>query len=485
MVVVDGSGDIVFLNRQTEALFGYSRSDLIGGSLETLIPERLRSDHERHRHRYAAAPALRPMGTNLDLLGRRKDGSEFPVEISLSPLQTEGGTFTSAAIRDITAKKHIEEKLRQARAEAEEASRSKTRFLAAASHDLRQPLQAALMYANVLDKELAGEESSQTLVKLTRSLDALRQLFNRLLDISKLDASLVSAEKMNLSLTLLFERLGDEFEQNARERGLDLRVVSSSLVVRSDPQLLAQLLQNLLSNALRYTDRGRVLLGCRRRGANVLLQVWDTGIGIAEEQIEFIFDEFYQIEDTSRGDRDGLGLGLAIVQRLAALLGHTVKVQSTLGHGTVFEVSVPLVDRPQARPNRTQGPPSRRPKGRILIIEDHPAVLDACKLSFEVSGHEVLAASDLDSALLQLENAEEPDMIVADYQIGRGTTGIQAIEKIRSLLQRPVPAVLVTGDSSISVAHDSKGVEIPVLHKPVEPSRLHELLEDVLEHGEG
>jgi PAS domain S-box-containing protein len=477
LLIVDHDGSIVFANAQTEAVFGYPRGELVGQGIEMLVPPRLRAEHASHRARYGAEPRKRPMGSGLDLTAVRKDGSEFPVEISLSPHRTANGLLFSAAIRDITHRVDIERELRRARSQAEQASSAKSRFLAAASHDLRQPLQAAILYNNVLKRRLDGTAQAETVGKLQSSLEALRDLLNRLLDVSRLEAGAITAEVSVVSVRILFERLEDEFAPQAQEKGIGLRMRPGDWRVRSDPQLLEQLLRNLVSNALRYTEQGRVLVGCRPAGAELRIQVWDTGIGIPPRELEAIFDEFYQVSNPERHRQAGLGLGLAIVRGLSQLLGHPVRVRSELGRGSVFEVRVPLSG-PHAA--RAEAPPIRAARRRhalIAVIDDDDEVLDGLRLSLEQSGHEVIAGPDPDAVLRSARRlGRPPDVILTDYRLGESVTGAEAIARLRRELGEAIPAIVITGDSSSATLREVRAAGHPVLHKPVDPDQLEDLI---------
>jgi two-component system, sensor histidine kinase len=473
LLIADGAGRIVFVNSQTETLFGYSRNELVGQSIELLVPARLRAEHVGHRERFALEPRKRPMGSGFDLSAVRKDGSEFPVEISLSPHHTANGSLYSAAIRDITPRVAVERDLRRARAQAEQASTGKSRFLAAASHDLRQPLQAAILYNNVLKRELAGTLHEGTATKLESSLHALRDLLNRLLDVSRLEAGAITPEMAAVSLATVFEHLRDQFLPEAQEKHVELRIRPGRWKVRSDPELLEQLLRNLVSNALRYTEKGRVLVGCRRSGADLRIQVCDTGIGIPTTELDAIFDEFYQVANEARRRQAGLGLGLAIVRGLSELLGHPVAVRSQFGRGSVFEVRVPLADpRATTHDDMPASRKQRRP-AVVVVIDDDDEVLDGLRLSLEQFGHQVIACSDPDSALrLAGRLSRPPDLIVSDYRLGESITGAEAIRRLRTELGAEIPAIVVTGDSSSAALREARGAGFPVLHKPVDPDEL-------------
>lgn len=485
MVVVNAGGLIELVNGRTEELFGYQRAELLDQPVEVLVPKRFQSDHVVQRHGYARRPEVRPMGTGLELAGRRKDGSEFPVEISLSPFEIGGETLVSAAIRDVTARQKIERELRAAKNEAEHASQAKSSFLAAASHDLRQPLQAARFYLEVLDSELERKlgESPPTLEKLGRCLANLRSLLNRLLDLSKLDAGGITPALRATPTRKLLDRLRTEMRSLALESGLKLRVAGPSLRVETDPLLLGRILENLLSNAVRYTDRGGVLLAVRRRRGRVAIQVWDTGVGIPADSLEAVFEEFHQVGSSARASSESFGLGLAIVRRLADLLGHEVNVRSELGRGSMFEIVLPLAVDPEDVPAAENKPAgSGKVEGFVVVIEDEPAVLDSLRALLEVTGYRVATATSAEGALVALEEAGRgPDMVISDYRLSETSTGIDALEQVRSRYGREIPGLLLTGDTSLPRLTRIGGKRgFRVLHKPVEPAELSRALESGL-----
>ena len=335
MIIVDERGRIAIVNRQAEDMFGYTRAELLGHEVEMLLPESRRTEHAGHRSGYAEDPELRPMGQGLDLLGRRKDGSEFPVEISLSPVKTSSGTFVSSVIRDVTQRRRMEQEIIAARQAAERAQKANTAFLAAASHDLRQPVQALNLLNGALRRTVKDERAREMIDSQEHSLTAMTNLLNSLLDISRLDAGAVTPEFEEFPMQRLIDRLSAEFGRQASHKGLAFSAEPCAVTVRSDPNLLSEIIQNLVSNAIRYTDSGSVKMVCDCAGDMCRLEVEDTGIGIEADQLEAIFKEFHQTK-TPGSSTEGFGLGLAIVRRLADLLEHDVGVRSRAGCGLEF-----------------------------------------------------------------------------------------------------------------------------------------------------
>ncbi|MDZ7643103.1 MAG: PAS domain-containing sensor histidine kinase [Woeseiaceae bacterium] len=361
MIIVDERGRIAIANDQSERMFGYAREDLVGKPIETLLPQSVRRRHVRHREEYGRDPRLRPMGSGMALYARRADGSEFPVEISLSPVRGASGSFVSSVIRDVTERKTMEAALIAARHEAERAHKANTAFLAAASHDLRQPVQALSLLNGALRRTVSDPLAKDMVTSQQQSLDAMTNLLNSLLDISRLDAGAIQPELEEFPARRLVDRLSAEFARQARQKQLRFSAERHDATIRSDPNLLAEIIQNLVSNAIRYTERGDVTMRCREEGDALCIDVIDTGIGIPPEQLEDIFREFHQLKSPG-GRTEGFGLGLAIVRRLADLLGHEIRVESEPGKGSCFTVVAPAGNGAVAggRAHGHAGMPARR-----------------------------------------------------------------------------------------------------------------------------
>src|SRR5271157_142808 len=299
MLIIDASGVIRFTNQQVSALFGFSHDEIIGQSIEALMPERFRSRHVAHREHYINTLRVRPMGAGLELFGRRKNGTEFPVEISLSPIDDVGRTLVAAAIRDVSDRKRVEAELivareaaeaarelaDQARESADRANQGKSRFLATASHDLRQPLQTLELLNGALRRRVTDHHAIEALSQQEQAIGAMSRLLNALLDISKLESGAVKPEPADFTVAAIFEELRMEFASIAASKGLRLDIESSNDIVYSDPSLVEQILRNLVSNALKYTREGWVSMRCRHEAALVRIEVLDTGVGIPQDQL--------------------------------------------------------------------------------------------------------------------------------------------------------------------------------------------------------
>src|SRR5210317_1733585 len=343
MIIIDDKGKIALVNKQAEEMFGHDRHEMLGKQIEMLLPSRLQETHVEHRESFLRNPLLRPMGQGRDLVAVRSDGSEFPVEISLSPVHAASRRFVSSVIRDVTERKRMENEIIAARREAERANKANSAFLAAASHDLRQPVQALSLLNGALRRTVTDERALQMIESQEHSLTAMTNLLNSLLDISRLDAGAVIPELEVFPIKRLIDRLSDEFARQAQHTGLEFSSSASTSVINSDPNLLAEVIQNLVSNAIRYTDKGRVRLDCVEQAGKCIIKVTDTGIGIAEEELDEIFREFHQVK-TPGASKEGFGLGLAIVKRLSDLLRIGIKVESDVGRGSCFSVSMPSVN---------------------------------------------------------------------------------------------------------------------------------------------
>lgn len=486
MVIVNESGVIELVNTRTEAMFGYPRHELIGQPVERLLPTSLRATHEAHRQGYARAPQVRSMGQGLELNALTKQGRELPVEISLSPLRGESGTLISAAIRDISERREYVQAMKAAKDEAERASSAKSRFLAFASHDLRQPLQSLGIYLDVLQRKVEEPDALDIIGDMNRSLTTMGALLNALLDVSKLEAKMVTPELADFPIQDLLGRVFSDTSPHAQGKGLTMRIVPSTAIVRTDPILLEQILRNFVFNAIRYTESGRVLVGCRRRGKNLSIEVWDSGIGIANDSFETIFEDFVQLDNEVRDRTKGLGLGLAIVTRTANLLGHTVQVASKLGAGSVFSVQVPIgAVRPIADVPAPASASVATSAASIFFIEDDADIVHATGLLLKLNGFDVVTADSADNALRRLEDESfRPDLLLCDYRLPDGVSGVELITRIRNKLgDERTPAIIATGDTSPERLQDTGSIACEVLHKPVRGDALISTIRRLLDES--
>ena len=371
--------------------------------------------------------------------------------------------------------------LRDAKECAEKAMLAKAKFLASASHDLRQPLQSLFLFADGLEQHISDREGSEKLLHLRRGLDVLKGLLNALLDMSRLDAEAVEPTFEDFSLSLLFDQIGEAYRMVAAAKGLDFSILHPDMAVRSDRTLLGRILGNLIENAIQYTEAGMVRVECRMVGDLVRVEVQDTGIGIPPDQMDDIWTEFHQVGNPERDRNKGLGLGLAIVQRLAKLLGCRVEVLSALGRGSVFSIEVPIGSA-VATAKQAPEPIASLADGRYaVLIDDDAIVLLGLQSILHDWGYEVLAAGSTEQALERLRtDTREPDIIVADYRLRGGRVGTEAIVKIRELFDSNIPGVILTGETGPECAEDAAAHGFSIAHKPITSRQLNVAVERLL-----
>ncbi|OHC33389.1 MAG: hybrid sensor histidine kinase/response regulator [Pseudomonadales bacterium RIFCSPLOWO2_12_59_9] len=438
---------------------------------------------------------------------RRKDGSAIDVLMNLLLKPDEEGLvegFVADITERIQAQQHLQalneeleqrvvsrteqlqilnQQLREARDVAQAANLSKDKYLAAASHDLLQPLNAArLLISTLRERRLPAAE--QRLVERThQALEGAEDLLTDLLDISKLDQAAVKPDIDTYRLDELFAPLASEFQTVAEAAGLSLRVRTPDYAISTDLRLLTRILRNFLSNACRYTSQGGVLLGARRRGERLCLEVWDSGRGIAADQLSSIFLEFNQLDVGRAADRKGVGLGLAIVDRIATILGCAVQVRSQPGRGSVFSIEVPLSRQApsvslSAAPHQTVvGNPL--PGRRLLVLDNELSILESMAALLGQWGCEVLTATDQTAALSVLQG-RAPELILADFHLDHGVTGCQVVQHLREHFGQPIPAVMITADHSNLCRLQLQALGAPLLNKPVKPGKLRAVLSQLL-----
>jgi signal transduction histidine kinase/CheY-like chemotaxis protein len=366
----------------------------------------------------------------------------------------------------------------EARVRAEEASRSKSRFFAAANHDLRQPLHSLGLFATALRNGSVDEQARKLIDQILLCTESLEQLFDNLLDISRLDAGQVEVKRETVRVNAVLDRLRSTFATPAEDKGLRLRVRRSRMVLDTDPTLLFRVLSNFVSNSIRYTDTGGVLVACRRRGNTTCVEVWDTGVGITPEQHERVFEEFYQLNNPERDRTRGLGLGLATVKRIANLLEHPLRLRSIPGKGSRFTIEVPVADATRVQSISAtieQKVPNLLRNKRILVIDDEASVRMGMQSLLESWGCKCVAVTDASEALKELNDAA-PDFIIADLRLRGDDTGIEAIKVLRARLGESIPAVLISGDTATEQLRKVSAAGLTMMHKPLKAVRLRALL---------
>ena len=395
------------------------------------------------------------------------------------PIDTSGNDeLTEMAISlgyFVDAIHNREESLRHARDDAEQANVAKTKFLAAASHDLRQPLQALNLFVFALAGKEQDPEKKEIISLIRNSLDSLKELLNTLLDISKLEAGVVHPQVRDFQIASVLDKISTEMEPVAWKHNLKIKSIPSSASVHSDPLLIETILRNLVDNAIKYAGDGRVVIGCRHIGDKLKVEVWDSGAGIADDQKDLIFNDFYQIDNDARQRSQGLGLGLSIVRRLAALLGHELGFSSTIGKGTGFWLVVPLVKKNAAISNESTAHFAINGNMKnIAIIENDETIISGLVAVLDGAGYKTHVLHDLgeDSIRNNLPENIIPDIIIADYRLDGGVTGGNAIAKVRSVLGKEIPAIIITGDTAPQRLREAKKSGFDILHKPIKPEDL-------------
>lgn len=384
--------------------------------------------------------------------------------------------------QQITQRELIEQQLRDARDAAQAANRSKDKYLAAASHDLLQPLNAArLLIATLRERSLPTSE--HVLVERThQALEGAEDLLTDLLDISRLDQAAVRPDLAPYRLDELLAPLASEFQSVAGAAGLELRVRFDDETVMTDLRLMTRILRNLLSNACRYTAQGGILLAARRRGERLSLEVWDTGRGIAADCLESIFLEFNQLDVGRAADRKGVGLGLAIVERIAHILGYRVQVRSRPGRGSVFSIEVPLsAERllPMAQMPAQAVAGNPLPGRRLLVIDNELSILQSMAALLGQWGCDVLTATD-EAGAFDVLQGRAPELILADFHLDHGVVGCEVVKHLREHFQQTIPAVIITADRSDQCRRALRKLNAPLLNKPVKPGKLRAVLSQLL-----
>lgn len=481
-VFLDPHLNIRFFTPATRSLFSIIASD-VGRPLADL--NALSSDTDLLTDARSTLETLTPIQREIE----GKSGAWYLRRVS--PYRTHDNDVGGVVITftDITDRKAAAKALEDARRRAETANMAKSRFLAAASHDLRQPLQTLSLIHGLLARKVLSDRAHKLVSMLGPTLTAMSGMLNTLLDINQIDAGTIKAKPSTFPIAMILDRMRDEFAYHAEAQGLVLVVAPCSLLLHSDAHLLEQMIRNLLANALKYTRSGKILLGCRRHPATVSIEVWDTGIGIPDGELKSIFNEYHQIDNPSHDRSLGLGLGLPIVQRLGELLGHRITVKSNLGRGSVFAIEVAreieatnptadaILDQTAVDNTIAEG----RRTGTILIIEDDAELKELLDLLLSAEGHHVVTAPDGIAALdLVARGAVRPALILSDYNLPGGIDGLQACARIRARLQRHVPVIILTGDISTKTLQDVDAQDCVQISKPAKPEELTETIQRLL-----
>ena len=478
IVMLGADGLISFCNRRAASLLGLEPAELYGRALDKMLVRE-------------APPAIagRDLQEEHGVAVRRADGSTVFVMESLYPVPGPDGlrAGTLVILTDLTVHKQREERVRELAAlaaqksEVERVSHAKSRFMAAVSHDLRQPMHALGLFIDDLKSAELPERVYPVLDHMESALHSTQTLLDSILIMSRLETGMVVPNFMTFPLEPLLARLRAAFAPTARQKNVRFVVASSPLTVYSDPALLERVMANLVSNALRYTDEGGVIVACRRAGKDVRLEVWDSGIGIPAEHQEAVFREFYRIE-TNEDDRGGLGLGLAIVRSCTRLLGCPIDLRSVPGRGSRFSLRIVVGEpsRQASAPAEIQVPDdstdARFDGLRVLLIDDDALILEGMQKLLERWGCHVIPAQSGSQADVLLDGAVSPDLVISDLRLDAGELGTEIVARIRRRYRPGLPAVLVSGDTSLQTARSVRQHGLPLLYKPVAPARLRAVI---------
>jgi len=482
---------MVTVGRPVEDLIRYNanRGWLMARELDAAIGRRLAYMRAGHPHSHEREL---PNGKVLEIVGNPMPGGGFVTsysdvtahKVAQRALQEANETLEIRVTQRTQELTRLNDELGHAKLAAERANDAKTRFLATASHDLVQPLTAARLFISSVDRSRIPESTASLVAQAEGALIAGENLLGALLDISRLDARAQEVHPEHFPLARVVGPLAAEFRVLARKRGLSLRTANCEHVVMSDPQLLRRVLQNFLSNAIRYTRHGRVLLGCRVHGSMLSIEVWDSGCGIPEEKRREIFEEFQRLEELADDPDRGLGLGLAIAERIAGMLGHSLSLRSWPGRGSVFSIAVPLGDRASvslAEPEQQDPTADRLAGRRVLCIENEPAVLSAMEALLSNWGCLPVGVRDRASAMRWARSANQlPAILLVDYHLDRGESGLALAEDLQRLWRRRVPRIVITADHTQDAQAAASAAGCHILRKPVKPAALRAIMNSIL-----
>ncbi|MCG7987087.1 MAG: ATP-binding protein [Candidatus Thiodiazotropha weberae] len=480
-LIIDNKGRIVRTNLLSSEMFGMNRFQMAGVFFYTFVTKEYRRELFRHFQHVFKDQIRKTCEVKIAL----SDGTVFFAKMDsvVQPRGEKDKLQCLTLITDITKLKKTEVTNKQARQAAEDASRAKSQFLTAVSHDLRQPLQAMTTISDLLKRKLTDKKNLDLVNNLSSCLISMTELFNTLLNVSQLESGSIEPELKTFYANELLNRLDVTYRPLAMDKQLNLRVVDCSSALRCDPVLLYQILDNLVSNAIRYTDSGKVLVGCRRRKSMLRFEIWDTGIGIPENQREQIFDDYHQLYNPARDHSKGLGLGLAIAARSAKLLGQKIAVKSWK-NGSMFSIDAPLINFEKTKLEKTsihKLKNTENPKTSLLIIDDNNIILHSLIYLMESYGYQVTGTkSGHDAIAIIKEESRQFDFIISDYRLPNGETGIELIKTIRQTLGFEIPALLITGDLEISMSQEIADSGLKLLHKPVGAEILNHHIQEIM-----
>jgi PAS domain S-box-containing protein len=480
VVILDPMGQITLCNSYFENLTGYASSEIIGEDwFDIFIPE---SDRKTIRAFFeiVMTEGLNDGYTNSILT---KAGEQRIIEWNSKTLDGANGQIIGMLCTgfDVTERTAITLELEKSKKIAMTAIETKSRFLGSVSHDLRQPLQSLGLYLAALSKQSVHSSQQHIVYKMRQSLNTMSGLIDSLLNISKLDSGSVIADKCDVHIKELLERVVNKNMQQAEIKGIQIECQTKDFVVHTDPILLETMIETLVTNAIRFTDKGYVKLDCLFDEGSVKVAISDTGIGIPENHIQSVFEEYYQIDNQVRDKQKGIGLGLSIVKHISRILDHTLDVTSKVGHGSTFTIEVPL-SRQNTDINLSvvKNTSISLQDTVILFVDDDPAVLDATTMLLSTYGVKVHGALTGDEALTLVSSGICPDIIVSDYRLPK-YNGIEVISRVRNATAPNLPAILITGEASLQEIENENIGNCTVMQKPVAPDTLISLISHILE----
>lgn len=480
---VSPDGKFRFVNPAWHRKLEYDADELKEISLWDVVEPRLRKSVK-------ALYANLSEGLETDLVEttfRTKSGKKIFVKGSVSSSTDANGETTIRSIfHDVTGQKRAERLLIRSKEVAEEATEAKSRFLAAANHDLRQPLQSMGLYLSVLEDTLEDDESKEIASNMHRSMEVMTELLNALLDITRLESGMIKPQFTDVPTKSLIEYIDTNFTPLAQKKELSLEFVGDNYVVKTDPALLQRVLENFVSNAIRYTASGKIEIRTRLDGSSVFVEVCDTGVGVPTKELDSIFEEYVQLGNAERNREQGLGLGLSVVKHIARSLQHTISVSSEVGEGSIFSVQLPLSNSAEENSVTTILDDIQTPAnvhGVVMLIEDDPDVAEATVLFLSRAGFTVHMATDYQEAIGLADSGIRPDVIISDYWLP-GKNGLEVIHSLRSYLTREVPCLLMTGDTSVELKSSASKFNCDIVNKPIDPRKMVSLVVSIWQEAE-